>query len=45
MQKIWDTIKNIKNSSCVDLIIPNGPMSFQNTVTIPTGLSDFHKML
>ena len=44
MQKFWLRAKNVKNPSCVDLI-PNGPMSFQDTVIIPIGLSDFHKML
>jgi len=36
--------KNPKNPSCVDLILTNKPRSFQNTRTIETGLSDFHKM-
>ena len=30
--------------SCVDLIIANAPKSVQNSVTVETGLSDFHKM-
>ena len=37
--------KNLNNPSCVDLIITNSCNSFQNTSTISTGLSDFHKML
>ena len=36
--------KNPQNPSCVDLIITNSCNSFQNTSTISTGLSDFHKM-
>ena len=30
--------------SCIDLIITNRPKSFQNSMTVETGLSDFHKM-
>ena len=40
--------KNImKNKTCskIDLFLTNSPHSFQNTVTISTGLSDFHKMI
>ena len=36
--------KSQQNPSCIDLILTNRPRSFQNTVTIETGLSDFHKM-
>ena len=36
--------KNVQNPSCIDLIITNRPKSFQNSVVIETGLSDFHKM-
>ena len=36
--------KNIDNPSCIDLILTNRYRSFQNNVTIETGLSDFHKM-
>ena len=36
--------KNPSKPSCIDLIITNRPTSFQNSVTIETGLSDFHKM-
>ena len=31
--------------TCIDLFLTNGPHSFQNTMTIFTGLSDFHKMI
>ena len=36
--------KNPLNPSCIDLILTNRCMSFQNTTTVETGLSDFHKM-
>ena len=36
--------KSINNPSCIDLFITNKPNSFQNTIVISTGLSDFHKM-
>ena len=38
-------VKNVNNPSCVDLIITNQPNLFQNTTTLSTGLSDFHKMV
>ena len=37
--------KTKENPSCIDLFITNSPNSFQNTSTITTGLSDFHKMV
>ena len=36
--------KNPNNPSCIDLIITSRPKSFQNSMFIETGLSDFHKM-
>ena len=36
--------KSIENPSCIDLFITNSYQSFQNTTTVATGLSDFHKM-
>ena len=36
--------KNLENPSCIDLILTNRYKSFQNTVTLEVGLSDFHKM-
>ena len=33
---------NIDNPSCIDLILTNKPLSFQNTMVIETGLSDSH---
>ena len=37
--------KSSTNPSCIDLFLTNYPLSFQNTCTITTGLSDFHKMV
>ena len=37
--------KSMENPSCIDLFLTNSPLSFQNTTTITTGLSDFHKMV
>ena len=37
--------KNPLNPSCIDFFLTNSPQSFQNTSTISTGLSDFHKMI
>ena len=36
--------KNPTNPTCIDLIITNRPKSIQDSETIETGLSDFHKM-
>ena len=36
--------KNVHNPSCIDLILTNRPLSFQNTNVMETGLSDFHKL-
>ena len=36
--------KNPQNPSCIDLIITNNPRSFEGSMTIETGLSDFHKL-
>ena len=33
---------NRYNPSCIDLFVRNRPRIFQNTVTIETGISDFH---
>ena len=37
--------KNPANSTCIDLMLTNSNRSFQNSCTIETGLSDFHKMI
>ena len=37
--------KNALNPSCIDLFLTNTPHCFQNTCTINTGLSDFHRMI
>ena len=36
--------KSVEKPSCVDLILTNMPKSFQNSMVIETGLSDFHKL-
>ena len=36
--------KNPEKPSCIDLIITNRPKCFLVSVTLDTGLSDFHKM-
>ena len=36
--------KSVENPSCVDLILTNMQKSFQNSMVIETGLSDFHKL-
>ena len=36
--------KNPRNPTCIDLILTNRHNCFQNSRTIETGLSDFHKM-
>ena len=37
--------KNPENASCIDLFLTSNTYSFQNTMAISTGLSDFHKMI
>ena len=37
--------KKALNPSCIDLFITNSPLSFQNTIAVSNGLSDFHKMV
>ena len=37
--------KNLDNPSCIDLILTNKPLSFQNSCVVETGLSDFHRMM
>ena len=37
--------KNYANPPCIDLYLTNCPKSFQNTLTIESGLSDFHKLI
>ena len=43
--KVPTCLKNPENPSCIDLILTNNPLSFQNSGIIETGLSDFHKMI
>ena len=37
--------KSVENPSCIDLILTNSYMSFQNTTTVFAGISDFHKLV
>ena len=37
--------KNPESPSCIDLILTNNPYSFQNSLVMENGLSDFHKMI
>ena len=37
--------RNPDNPSCIDLILTNKPLSFQNLCAVETGLSDFHRMI
>ena len=43
--KVPTCFKSIDNPSCIDLLLTNSPLSFQNTTTVTTGLSDFHKLV
>ena len=43
--KVKTCFKSAHNPSCIDLILPNIAMAFQNTTTGFTGLSDFHKLV
>ena len=43
--KMFEGNANINNTSCIDLFITNCHKCFQNTTTVSTGLSDFHKMI
>ena len=36
--------KSLNSPSSIDLVITNSSSNFQNTKTVSTGLSDFHKM-
>ena len=40
----YTCFKNIDNPSCIDLILTNKSLCFQNTSVIDNGLSDFHKL-
>ena len=37
-------LKNPEKSRCIDLLITNNPLNFQNTKVINIGCTDFHKM-
>ena len=36
--------KNAQNPTCIDLIMTNSPKSFQRSLCIETGISDYHKL-
>ena len=36
--------KSVDNPSSIDIMLTNKKLSFQNSMTVETGLSDFHKM-
>ena len=38
------TCFNIESPSCIDLILTNKPLYFQNTNVLETGISDFRKL-
>ena len=38
-------VKNALDPSCIDLFTTNNPLSFQNTIAVSNGLSNFHKMV
>ena len=42
--KVPTCFKNAENPSCIDLILTNRPRSFQNSIAVEIGLSDFHKL-
>ena len=37
--------ENYISPSCIDLYLTNCPKSFESTLTIETGLLDFHKLI
>ena len=43
--KDFTCFKNPNNPSCIDLFLTNSYRSFMKTITISTGLSDFHNMI
>ena len=45
LNKEPNCFKNYVSPSCIDLYLINCPKSFENTLTIGTDLSDFHKLI
>ena len=37
--------KSVHNPSCIDVILTNNAVAFQNTTIVLIGLSDFHKLI
>ena len=44
-QQVYNKTTNLYNKSCIDLFLTICSQTFQNSVTIETGVSDFHKMV
>ena len=42
--RISTCFKNPLKASCIDLLMTNRPKSFQDSMAVEIGLSDFHKM-
>ena len=45
MIRVPTCYKNTANRTCIDLMLTSFNQIFQNSSTIETGLSDFHKMI
>ena len=45
MVKESTCFKNVSNPSCIVLFLANSALSFQHTLTVSYGLSDFHKLV
>ena len=45
MVKESTCFKNVSNYSCIDLLLTNSALSFQHTLAVSCGLSDFHKLV
>ena len=44
LTKMPTCYKNPDKPTCIDLMLTNHPLSFQNSCVVETGLSDFHQM-
>ena len=42
--RISTCFKNLLKASCIDLLMTSRPKSFQDSMAVEIGLSDFHKM-
>ena len=41
---VKEPTKNMEKPTCIDLLLTNRPLCFQNTAVIDIGISDFHKL-